>query len=71
MQCPKCYSHNVSSNKFKDDTYHKIAHAGHAGHRAGYHTFAAGAMALVGVMKLADKFVTADWRCDSCGWTFS
>lgn len=70
MQCPKCYSHNVSSNKFTDDTYHKILHAGQAGQHAGYPAVAAGAMALAGVLKLADKYVTDDWRCEN-GHTFS
>jgi len=61
----------VSSNKFKDETYKQIFHAGHTGHQAGFHAASAGAMALIGLMKLADRFVTQDWVCDTCGSTFS
>lgn len=73
MQCPRptFRSHNISSNKFKDETYKQIFHAGHASHQAGFHSASAGAIALIGLMKLADRFVTDDWVCDTCGNTFS
>lgn len=70
MQCPRCGSHRVISNKFAEDTYKKVLHAGQAGQHAGYPVVAAGAMVVAGVMKLADRFVTADWRCEDCGHTW-
>ena len=64
MQCPKCHRFDtVVSNKFTEDTYDKILHAGKSGQHAGYTAVAFGAMTLAGVMKLADRFVTYDWRC--------
>lgn len=67
MQCPRCHqTDTVTSNKFTDETYHKILHAGQAGQHAGYPAVAVGAMTLAGLMKLADRFITYDWHCSNC-----
>lgn len=73
MRCPNANCGRtdcITSNKFEEETYKKVLHAGHSGQHAGYPAVAAGAMVIAGGMKLWDRFISDDWRCTNCGTTF-
>lgn len=71
MECPNCgRTDRIKTEKFTEEAYEKVLHAGQVGQHAGYPTVAAASLVIASGMKLWDRFVAGASHCNNCGTNF-